>query len=453
MDGGRLARNTRVLTRMEKTYKFNLDVCYQFYFDKDEKPANYTPSETTAQPTTKSVNRNADKSVEPGFWSLYLVPVIAGIAAFVVVACFITVCCLCAAKRERKKRKVIEGEYKIVASTLTNITDSEDGCTYETLSMRDPTYNHGLKLPTRKQKGKIKGVTNPFSAMRRLLSEDGESTGSTDTTITYTTDYKRAQPLPAIPEAINNKDTVKAIDDYTEIGSDSVKDRARNEYHHLASSKRMQMDYVDGNPYDALRHSQILKYESDAKATGEYFVLESNNIDTNVAEAPTINQSDGYFCLEKVNRVNSESGLCKTNSQGVIIPTESVRALENNSEPRLSTENAERDPNVNSEIVISVNSEPKNPNTKSQQVEVSNRLSNTYFTLAKESDSNAKPTQTSLPSNEYLDLENAAGNSNRTSYLEASELQKHNYVDLVADFSHGQKTKVGSIPAYAQVKK
>lgn len=289
--------------------------------------------------------------------------------------------------------------------------------------------------------------------MRRLLSEDGESTGSTDTTITYTTDYKRSQPLPAIPEAINNKDTVKAIDDYTEIGSDSVKGRTRNEYHHLTSSKRLQTEYMDGNPYDALRQSQILKYDADAKTTDEYFVLESKNTDTNVTEAPTINQSDGYFCLEKVNRVNSGSGLCKTNSQGVIIPTGSVRALENNSQPRHNTENAERDPKVNSALVVSGNSEPKNPNTKSQQVEAPNRLSNTYFTLAKENDSNDQPTQTSSPSNEYLDLENAAGNTNRTSYLEASELQKHNYVDLVADFSHGQKTKVGSIPAYAQVKK
>lgn len=447
MDRRRPARNARVLTRMDK--KFNLDVCYQFYFDRNNTPANYTPPETTAQPTTETARRNA----ETGFWSQYLIPVIAGIAAFVVLACFVTVCCLCAAKRERKKRKEIEGEYKIVASTLTNITDSEDGCTYETLSMRDPTYNQGLKLPTRKHKGKIKGVTNPFSAMRRLLSEDGESTGSTDTTITYTTDYKRSQPLPAIPEAINNKDTVKAIDDYTEIGSDSVKGRTRNEYHHLTSSKRLQTEYMDGNPYDALRQSQILKYDADAKTTDEYFVLESKNTDTNVTEAPTINQSDGYFCLEKVNRVNSGSGLCKTNSQGVIIPTGSVRALENNSQPRHNTENAERDPKVNSELVVSGNSEPKNPNTKSQQVEAPNRLSNTYFTLAKENDSNAQPTQTSSPSNEYLDLENAAGNTNRTSYLEASELQKHNYVDLVADFSHGQKTKVGSIPAYAQVKK
>lgn len=451
MERGRLARNTRVKARMEK-YKFDLNVCYVFYFDENDNPANYTPPETSSPSSvTDPAHKNAVNSVDTGFWSQYLIPVIAGIAAFIVLACFITVCCLCAAKRERKKRKEIEGEYKIVASTLTNITDSEDGCTYETLSMRDPTYNQGLKLPVRKQKGKIKGVTNPFSAMRRLLSEDGESTGSTDTTITYTTDYKRSQPLPAIPEALNNKDTVKAIDDYTEIGSDSV--RNRNEYHHLNSTQRMKTDFIDGNPYDALRQSQILRYDLEAKTTDEYFVLESNKTDNNVSEAPATNQSDGYFCLEKVNRVDSGSVLCKTNSQGVIIPIESVRALENNLVPSHTTENTEKDPKVDSEKAVSEKSEADNPNMNIQQAEASNRLSSTYFTLAKESDSNAQPTQTSSPSNDYLDLENVAGNSNRTSYLEASELQKHNYVDLVAEFSYRQKTKGGSIPAYAKVKK
>lgn len=64
--------NSFLILFSEKTYKFNLDVCYQFYFDKDEKPANYTPSETTAQPTTKSANRNAGKYIKVSTKVLYI---------------------------------------------------------------------------------------------------------------------------------------------------------------------------------------------------------------------------------------------------------------------------------------------------------------------------------------------------------------------------------------------
>lgn len=301
-----------------------------------------------------------------------------------------------------------------------------------------------MKLPTRKHKGKIKGVSNPFSAVRRLLSEDGESTGSNDTTITYTTDYKRSQPLPAIPEAFNNKDNVKAIDEYTEIGSDVI--RGPNEYHHLHQSGRYKNDFIDGNPYDALRQSQLLEYRKDSNKTDEYFVLETKKSEGNDQEVPTNQQSGGYFSLEKVQRVNSGSALCKNNSQGVVIPPESVRALENNLHPKTSTE---RVPKVNQEEIVGESSEVRECNPQTHLEQTQNRLSNAYFTLTSENDSN--PTQLPPPPNDYIDLENPAGN--RASYVEPSEFQIHSYVDVVADFANGKITKGGSMPAYAAVQK
>lgn len=46
---------------LEKIYKFNLDVCYQFYFDKDEKLVNYILLEMIVQFIIKLVNRNVGK--------------------------------------------------------------------------------------------------------------------------------------------------------------------------------------------------------------------------------------------------------------------------------------------------------------------------------------------------------------------------------------------------------
>ncbi|XP_056001169.1 uncharacterized protein LOC125653790 isoform X2 [Ostrea edulis] len=423
-------------------YPFNLDQCYVYYFDQNNNSANYTPPETTATPgSTSTISHQTEE-----FWSKNLVPIIAGSIGIVVLVFCTIVCCLCTARRERRKRKEIEGEYRIVASTLTNITDSEDGCTYETLSMRDPTYNGGVKLPTRKQKGGLKGVSNPFSAMKRLLSEDGESTGSTDTTITFS-DYKRSQPLPAIPEAFHNKDTVKAIDDYTEIGSGSSK--VHNVYHHLDSSGKAKDVCLDGNPYDTLRQSQIiLAMEQEKRKTDDYFVLEKAKSDGKDEGIPQNRQSGGYFCLEKLDRVNSQSGLYKSSSQGVIIPSESVRALESSLAAKHSDENIESVSKTESEGLKVGNSDVTGSNTPTTD---QNRLSNAYFTLAKENDSNS--TQTPPAQNEYLDLEKPVTDSNRASYIEPSELQRHNYVDLVADFSKGKENRGGSIPAYAKVNK
>jgi hypothetical protein len=304
-----------------------------------------------------------------------------------------------------------------------------------------------VKLPTRKQKGRLKGVSNPFSAMKRLLSEDGESTGSADTTITFS-DYKRSQPLPAIPEAYHNKDTVKAIDEYTEIGSENL--HGHNVYHHLDASGKAKDVRLDGNPYDTLRQSQIiLAMEQEKRKADDYFVLEKANSDGKDENVPQNRQSGGYFCLEKVDRVNSESGLCKSSSQGVIIPSESVRALENSLAAKYTDENIENASNTESERLKMENSDVRDSDTASDNP---NRLSNAYFTLAKANESNT--TQTPPPQNEYLDLEEKpVTNANRTSYMEPSELQRHSYVDIVADFSKNKENKGASMPAYAKVKK
>ncbi|XP_061179287.1 uncharacterized protein LOC133187905 isoform X2 [Saccostrea echinata] len=444
----RVPRTARIRDRQEK-YQYDLNRCYMHYFDLNNNSANYTPPETTAPPELTTIISHQITGSD--ILSKYLIYIIAAVVAFVIVAFFVICCCIrqcTTAKKERRKRKEIEGEYKIVASTLTNITDSEDGCAYETLSMRDPTYNGGVQLPTRKQqKGKIKGVSNPFSVMKRLLSEDGESTGSTDTTITYTSDNKRSQPLPAIPEAYNNKDNVKAIDEYTDIGSESI--RRKNEYHHLNSSTKD--SFYDGNPYDTLSESHLLSTGVKENKTDDYFILEKAKSDNGKDIENPQRQSGGYFLLEKVNRVGSEKGLCKSSSQGVIIPSESVRALENSLTAKYSDQNVANEARTVNQRLVSDDSDLTDSITNNQGSENQNRASNAYFTLSKESDSNkVEPTP---PQNEYLDLEQPAGISNRTSYLEPSEIQRHSYVDVVADFSQGKSKKGGTIPAYAVVKK
>ncbi|XP_062580116.1 uncharacterized protein LOC134242107 isoform X2 [Saccostrea cucullata] len=430
-------------------YQYDLNKCYMYYFDLNNNSANYTPPETTAPPEVKTpISPHITGS---DILSKYLIYIIAAVVAFVIIALFVICCCIrqcSAAKKERRKRKEIEGEYKIVASTLTNITDSEDGCTYETLSMRDPTYNGGVQLPTRKhQKGKIKGVSNPFSVMKRLLSEDGESTGSTETTITYTSDTKRSQPLPAIPEAFNNRDNVKAIDEYTEIGSDSI--RRKDEYNHLNSPTKND-GFYDGNPYDTLSENHTLSSGLKEKKTDDYFVLEKDKLGKEKGKESPQRQSGGYFLLEKVNRVDSEKGLCKSSSQGVIIPSESVRALENCLSAKYSDQNIAKQQITSNQELVNGNSN-LDSNINKQGSQNQNRVSNAYFTLAKGNESNtAEPPPLQ---NEYLDLEQPSGISNRTSYLEPSEVQRHSYVDVVADFSQRKNKKEGTIPAYAVVKK
>nr|XP_034333661.1 uncharacterized protein LOC109620998 [Crassostrea gigas] len=56
MDGTRLLRNARVLTRME--YEFNICNCLKVYFDEYNNTANYSSCETSSETTTWAVCYN-----------------------------------------------------------------------------------------------------------------------------------------------------------------------------------------------------------------------------------------------------------------------------------------------------------------------------------------------------------------------------------------------------------
>ncbi|KAK3103709.1 hypothetical protein FSP39_021186 [Pinctada imbricata] len=220
----------------------------------------------------------------------------------------ITFCLLRSKRVEKRKRSAIEEQYRVVATTLTNITDSEDGCPYESVSMNDPTYRSDITLPTRKVKSG--GISNGLLAFKRWVSFEGEMNGkddiigrtmSTPSPYDYKQPIKRSQPLPSIPEPPGSRRLMEQIDAYTEAGDTQLR------------TTRNKLEAKDSCPYDELRESLLIRDPSvkcnKSEVTGNegYFTIEKVKNDPNKDVRPEAGNE--YFTLETKD-ASEENDIC-----------------------------------------------------------------------------------------------------------------------------------------------
>lgn len=285
---------------------------------RDERGNPSTIKTTTAIPfITTDQNRPTRNGLgeSPGLLGGNLAVYIGAGAGGFVVLCIVIILVLCRSRNaEKHKRRVIEEDYRVVATTLTNVNDS-DGTTYEELCIDNPHYNrHDVQLPYKKDRKRLPGVSNAVSdTFKRWVSDDSnQSTSNTSKTLNQASTNK---PLPPIPNP--NSKTIpnykqaasaklsQSIDEYTEIGGE-VKRRS-NVYNPLDTEKFGESRDSHGI-YESLRASKMMDIQNNRPPIGlpdgEYFTLAKE--DDNTTQKEPISPGE-YMILAKEEEEESSS--------------------------------------------------------------------------------------------------------------------------------------------------
>ncbi|VDI20564.1 Hypothetical predicted protein [Mytilus galloprovincialis] len=275
----------------------------------------------------------------------------AGTGGFVVL-CIVIILVLCRSRNaEKHKRRVIEEDYRVVATTLTNVNDS-DGTTYEELCIDNPHYNrHDVQLPYKKDRKRLPGVSNAVNyTFKRLVSDDSNSSsGNTSKTLNQASN----KPLPPIPNS--NSKTLpnykqaagaklsQSIDEYTEIGGE-VKRRS-NIYNPLDSEKFGESRDSHGI-YESLRASKMMDIQNNRPPIGlpdgEYFTLAKE--DDNSTPKEPISPGEYMVLAKEEEKSSSENQRLLTSTEMSESSSENQRLLQSAEMAESKNEQSEMTP-------------------------------------------------------------------------------------------------------------